>query len=276
MNVSNGLKKALGYKNKLLFDSQLKNHPDFPSYEALQYVSHKNGLKCIAINTHFEQLTNETPKPLIVRLHAPLHKFTVIDRIDEEFVYILNGSKNPARIKNQEFIDGWDQTAMIFDWQNFKPKRISTIEMVSLLWQKYKPVVFGIILFFSLLFQYFLLQTNRDFTNQFFLVSAIVGFVITLLLQLVDLGYHNPISKQVCSLWSHTGNNCNDITKSPAAKLFGMLSWSDIGFLYFTTLPAVHLLYPSQPHNIISVLTSLLAFPFISFYILQSWIQYLK
>jgi len=28
MNVSNGLKKALGYKNKLLFDNQLKSHPD--------------------------------------------------------------------------------------------------------------------------------------------------------------------------------------------------------------------------------------------------------
>lgn len=265
MNVSNGLKKALGYKNKLLFDSQLKSHPDFPSYEALQYASQKNGLKSLAINTHFEQLINETPKPLIVRLHAPVHKFVVLDRIDEYCVHILNGSRNRARIKNQEFIDGWDQTAMIFDWQNFKPKRISTVEMIRLLWQKYKPVVLGIMLFFLLLYQYFLLQTNRDFSNHFFLVSAIVGFVITLLLQLDDLGYHNPISKKVCSLWSQTGNNCNDITKSPAAKLFGMLSWSDIGFLYFTTFLVVHLQYPSQPQNIFSILISLLAFPFIPY-----------
>ncbi len=64
-----------------------------------------------------------------------------------------------------------------------------------------------------------------------FLGLKLAGVVITVLLLWYEIDKANPVLKQICGMGSQT--NCAAVLGSKQAKLFGGVSWSEIGFFYF-------------------------------------------
>ena len=58
------------------------------------------------------------------------------------------------------------------------------------------------------------------------------GVGISILLLIQSLNANNPFIKNLCTL--NGKNDCNAILKSDAAKVTSWLSWSEVGFFYFT------------------------------------------
>lgn len=58
------------------------------------------------------------------------------------------------------------------------------------------------------------------------------GIVICILLLMQSIDKNNPLINKICGL-AKTGGNCNDVLESPAAKLWGIVSWGEVGFVYF-------------------------------------------
>ena len=63
------------------------------------------------------------------------------------------------------------------------------------------------------------------------LLSKSVGVIISVLLIWYSLDIDNPFLQKVCKL--NNKSNCATILNAPASKIFGFVSWAEIGFFYF-------------------------------------------
>ena len=102
------------------------------------------------------------------------------------------------------------------------------------------------------------------------LVGHLLGILITGLLLWYEYDEHNPLLQAVCSAGKKT--NCQAVLGSKAAIVVGNITWSDIGFLYFTggylymLITGITFLYPV-------FIFSLLALPYIVFSVYyQAWV----
>ncbi|WP_312340692.1 vitamin K epoxide reductase family protein [Sphingobacterium sp.] len=108
------------------------------------------------------------------------------------------------------------------------------------------------------------------FSVLFFLLNTI-GSIVTLLLLWHDIDAHNPFLKQVCG--GQTGSfNCDAVLKSKGAFFIG-LSWSVIGFSYFTTMILSQLLFGLTNILYLSywALFSLLVVPYTLYSVYYQW-----
>lgn len=90
----------------------------------------------------------------------------------------------------------------------------------------------------------------------FFITRHVYAHVSTVLLTLLDLGgiyfsylllqkslnIHTAASERVCGVLEHGG--CDRIMELKVSKLFGVFSWSEVGFGYFSVSLATLLLFP--------------------------------
>jgi uncharacterized membrane protein len=60
----------------------------------------------------------------------------------------------------------------------------------------------------------------------------IAGITVSILLLIQTIDKDNPLVNKICAL-AKTNSHCNDVLESPAAKLFGIISWSEVGFVFF-------------------------------------------
>lgn len=101
------------------------------------------------------------------------------------------------------------------------------------------------------------------------LLLNIAGAYIGYLLLLKHLHVHRGYGDRICSLFKQT--DCNYILESDAAKLFGIISWSEIGLGYFLSNIIVLLFFPQLLEWMTMV--NLLALPYT---IWSIWYQVVK
>lgn len=94
------------------------------------------------------------------------------------------------------------------------------------------------------------------------LLLTLGGTCITALLLLFEIDKTNPQLQKFCMGGAKV--NCNAILSSKAAKLFSWLSWSEVGFYYFTGSFLYILIAPLDALTILPFL-NLLSLPFVFF-----------
>lgn len=75
-------------------------------------------------------------------------------------------------------------------------------------------------------------------------VFNLVGLGASVLLLRKSLGIKDRAAEHVCGVLQAGG--CDSIMEKKASKFFGLFSWSEVGFSYFSISLAVLLLFPSQ------------------------------
>lgn len=77
------------------------------------------------------------------------------------------------------------------------------------------------------------ISQSISLVNIIMLVFSIGGGVISYLLLQKQIYRHSLYADKICSLFKK--QDCNNVLESDASKLFGWISWSEIGFGYFIT-----------------------------------------
>jgi len=95
----------------------------------------------------------------------------------------------------------------------------------------------------------------------------LIGIIITSLLLWYEIDRNNPLLKKVCTGLSK--GSCEAILTGSQANLLGWLSWSEVGFFYFSGSLLTLLFVPGTIH--ILAWFSLLAMPYIIFSIYYQW-----
>ncbi len=96
----------------------------------------------------------------------------------------------------------------------------------------------------------------------------LAGVVVCSLLLWYEIDRNNPFLQKVCN--STKATNCNAVLQSNAAKLFGVISWSEIGFFYFAG-GLLFVLLRNEASLVLLAWLNILALPYTVFSVVYQW-----
>ncbi len=282
--ISENLNTVIGIllkRLKLNFNAgvlkRLHEHPDFPSFLSIQHILKQEGVNSIALKTTIEGLRNELPKPVLVHVITNTDLFLLVNHVDKDNVYIINENGGFEVETIEYFAKVWDGNAMIFDSDNVTPRSIPLQERTLLLMDKLKkPFILTVIL--SLLVFFFINGYDvRNIYNYLFIALPSIGLLFSVLLVIEGFDEHNPLIRKFCTSKKSKNVNCASILNSKDAYFLGIISWSDIGLVYFSFIFLLNLALPSSISLTITGVLSILAFPYILYsityqiFVAKSW-----
>ena len=254
------LKRLHNPYNEGIYQS-MKEHPDFPSFLSFQHILKKEGIDSIALNATEEELRFDLPKPILVHIKPNDGMFLLLEKIDEEYAYIINERSQLEKQPKKDFFEIWTGKAMVFDVENIKRNKTSIIDKLNLFLNKIKQPF--IILSFILILIFFLIKQERSFINLLYLIEFSIGISFSVLLLMEYFDNNNPFVKKFCISKNNKKVNCGSILNSKDAYFMNLFSWSDIGFIYFSIFFLLGLIFPENISIPFSILGFTLAFPYV-------------
>lgn len=270
------LLKHLNVKvNNTTVNETLQNHPDWPSLLCVSDSLQKWNLPNAAGKLEPADI-DQLPWPFMAEIKNRETPLVVVTEItDSNIAYISGTNKNTIAESREEFIKKWTGIYLLAEplpesgEKEFKQKRQQAF-VKSLL-----PLSL-----FLLVFSFSFIALQRNLTGAVILSSFVIGIyiqyfllaagaIISALLLWYEIDRNNPLLKKVCT--GIAKGNCNAILTGKAAKLTNWLSWSEVGFFYFTgSLLVLTLSMKEASVTIISWL-SILTLPYIIFSLYYQW-----
>lgn len=243
--------------------SRLKEHPYFPSFLSIQHVLMYEGVDSIAISTTIENLRNDLPKPVLVHVQTNTDLFLLVKNVDESNVHIINEKGGVSLEPINSFLKIWDGNAMLFDSEGIKPRKCKLQDRVLFLFDKFSVPFVISVLFLFICFFIIQLHDHRVVYNYLFLLFSLIGGIFSGLLVLQSFDEHNPYVKRFCTSRKSKKINCSSILTSKDAYFLGILSWSDIGIVFFSFVFLLNLFKPDSFSYTVTNLSTALSFPYV-------------
>jgi uncharacterized membrane protein len=220
--------------NSSSLKNALSTHHDFPSLASLSEVLEEFNVPNLATKLHPDQLS-QIPLPAIAHLSIEDGSFVVITKISEHFIEYQHNTLGKKHELLSNFYQKWDGVTLLIepneksgesDYQAIKRKNLLSSLRIS----------FAIIGLLTCIFYllYPIIESNDVSQNwQFYglIISKFTGLILSCLLIWYSLDANISFLNKVCQLNKKT--NCQDILSSKAASIGGIISWSEIGFIYF-------------------------------------------
>jgi uncharacterized membrane protein len=224
-------RELLGGKAKVTQDTwkeSLEGHPQYPSMQSLSDTLHRWGFDNAALRLIPEQLA-ELPHPFIAHFRDEGGKFIgVLDRKKDQF-RITDGLKE-SWVDMVTFEKSWSGAILLVepkekngDPEYFHKRNNEILQKLRL------PVLFStsasLILFTLLVLPAFSIVVLS------YAFLSIVGLALSTALVSLHVDGKGSPARRLCQTSDTT--DCHSILDSPAAKLFGLFSWAELGMLYF-------------------------------------------
>ena len=255
------LSKKFNFTTNAEMLQKIRNHPYYPSFASFDFALQKFGIDSLAIQAEYKHMMYDLPSPFLVHLTPNDGLFLLVDKVDEEYVYFVNEKNNIERESRSDFMKQWSGNVMALEKTELSKinKKISKVTSYA---SRLKTFLIAATLLVGLLYLVQKFSAVRDAYNYITLMLTGIGVVISSLLLIQKYDKNNPLIKRICNPTDFK-NDCHSILNSDAAHLFGVISWSTIGFIFFTFLLLVTLLLPGTVTNMIVFIFSSLAAPFI-------------
>ena len=156
--------------------------------------------------------------------------FVIIEKIFDNEVKFIQRNKN-FKISKDEFSKIWTGNILVAErnLNSIEPEYNKHFKIQFIKYLQKTSVLF--ITCFLLLISFIHYRSYFDVGLVLLLLINSIGVYIGYLLILKQLNIQSNYGDKICSLFKHS--DCNNIIESDAAKLFGVFSWSEIGFGYF-------------------------------------------
>jgi len=206
--------------------AELERHPEYPSLLAISDVLTAFGIENKAHRVDFDELTHLTC-PFIAHTRSDAGDFVVINKIESEKILISNEKRTKYNLHKDEFRKKYAGVVLSVN----PATNINTSFNLSSILTPFAIAIIFLILIIGITF-----HTNYtlNYTWQilFLTIFKTAGIFISSLLLLQSIDHNNPFIQRLCQGRAKT--DCNAILSSKAAKIFEGLSWSEVGFFYFT------------------------------------------
>lgn len=208
----------------------LENHPDYPSLLSICDSLNSWKIENIALNVEPESL-DQLPVPFLAHTKKGGGNFWVVKAVGEEVKWLDEKGKEQNKVK-QDFIKHWSGVVLLAEKDEYSgEKDFKARRKNELLYNLRAPIIIFSCLI--LVFFYALTRTKGNFLwPSLMLLTKLIGSIVTGLLLWFEIDKSDPILQQICSAGKNT--NCTAILSSKESKLFSIISWSEIGFFYFT------------------------------------------
>lgn len=212
---------------------QLYLHPDFPSLLAMSDVLTEWKVPNIASRVSKDQLV-DIPLPAMAYLDLYGGYFAPIRRVKNEQVEWLDTNRGWQTDSLADFSRKWNNIVLLMEPNeysgetNYRQKKREELLTDS----RVPGICIGFLVCLFCIRTLFLPDAVlTDRTVMGLLLAKLAGIMVTTLLLWHTIDADNSLLRTLCGLDSRT--NCNSVLTSKAAKLWGWLSWSEIGFVYF-------------------------------------------
>jgi uncharacterized membrane protein len=232
--VNNLLKIAKVNVTETTLKSKLLQHSDFPTLISLSDVLTDLKVDNMATRINPYQLS-EIPLPAIAHFENGAG-YVIINKIEDNNVEWFHDKMGIKRESIAEFSQKWQGITLLTQPSEKsgeesypKNRRFEIIENLR------NPFIISSL---TLILGYFIWThfANLSFenTNSFyaFLIAKFAGVIVSSFLIWYSIDANSSFLRSVCEINNKT--NCGNILNSEAAKIFGWLTWSEIGLFYFT------------------------------------------
>ncbi len=156
--------------------------------------------------------------------------FAIVEKIDKDDIRFIERSKR-IKIPLDEFFKMWTGYALIAEPDEKSKEPDYKLHFRKELFFNLRKIAILSILVF--LFTFAFISEKSYLHPGLVLLLAInaIGTYIGYLLVLKQLHIQSNYADKLCSLFKYS--DCNNILESDAAKLFGVIGWSEVGFGYF-------------------------------------------
>ena len=255
--------------NNSTVDETLQNHPDWPSLLSISDALTKWNIPNAAGKLE-KQAIERIPTPFLVQTLNPLSPIEVVTCVDETFVKVLSKDfVKPVSERREDFIKRWNGIYLLAEktgisgevnFKENKQKRNFRVLMQAIL----------VLLMFiiSILFiERNVLSPTQELSHLGIYIQYLIlisGVGVSTLLLWHEIDSNNPILKKVCT--GIIKGNCDAILSGKQSKVISWLSWSEVGFFYFTggLLTLLFVVPMSQGISIIGYI-NILALPYTIF-----------
>lgn len=211
--------------------SCLNKHPDYPGILAFDDCLSSWGINNQAFKISKANYSADNLLfPFIAQLAENEEQFILVHQIANGNVIYSNEKNSKKILPEDTFLNLWNGVGLYAEADGSSGETNYITNQIQYFIQRIQlPVTFIVLVAII-----YLIIGEIEFSWPLFLLglSKYVGLVICIILLLQSISSDNPIINRFCSLGKK--NNCNNIIRSDAAKITHWLSWSEIGFYYFS------------------------------------------
>lgn len=245
---------------------KLKANPYFPDLISISHTLADLGIENGALKASYEEL-EQLPTPFVVHLHDNGGMYLVAKEVNKDTItFAIEGNQTEVQ-DSEEFKKSFSGFVLVLDnEQTGLKERNYTANNTRQLFQKTR---LPLLLLAVLAFLFF----RQDLSTPIligFKVLSLAGIVTSILLLVQYIDKNNPFIKNICNNKTSKKVNCSSILNSKEGKFLGLISWSEVGFVYFCSQIIVFALFKSFSVNILAIV-SLLAFPYTFYSIYYQW-----
>jgi len=228
-------------------EQAIYTHPDYPSIRCISDALDSWKVKHLVINLSLEKL-----QALDVPVIAPLKKgeFVWVTRVTNAKVYYRRASGKERITDKDRFEKEWTgEVLAIEDVTNagepdYREKCKKEIKQ-----RLFKYAVAGgcMVLLTLLTFFSWTNDGSLPFLPKLLLLFVnVAGCCIGYLLIMQEKQQSNRLVQAFCKAGAHI--DCNEVTKSQYSKLFGIISWAELGMAYFSAVVLWICIAPISPY----------------------------
>lgn len=254
----------------------LLSHPHYPSLLSVSNALQLWRIETLALHVTGEQLP-ELPLPLLTHITNDAGSFVIITEANSQHVFYTDDKGTQVKIDKDTFLELWNGNVLLAETNENSGEEHYKRKATEEAWRKWQtPLllllwlttgVAGAVSFY----QHAAFSAEDTIYFVLILITDIAGLIISGLLLLHNYDDSNPTLKKICSAGS-TRSDCSAVLNSSASKLFSILSWADVGLVYFcgsylylTIAPYDSLFF--LPLSLLSALT----LPYTVFSIFYQW-----
>lgn len=256
----------------------LKSHPDYPSLKSICDFLNEIEVLNYAVRINASELY-EINEPFIAYSKESGGKVLLIYSINKELIYYADSHFGKKIEDTQYFLANWSGVVIVIEptersgEPDYSEKNKTEIVRKALL-----PAVIFLIIMVAI----FGIIRNKLFTDWSHGVSFVlllflihfIGLFFSFLLQWHELNFKSKFTEKLCHI--ATNMDCDAVTKSKASKVFGNITWADIGLSYFAGGLLTLCIIPVMNSINNLALFSILALPYPVFSILYQGIKIRK
>jgi uncharacterized membrane protein len=253
-------------------NNELQMHPEYDSFIAISDVLNTWLVPNAAYQLTFDELLGaEIEDPFIAFISDK--EFVVVSHLDKNYAVVSNEKWNNHKLTIAEFEEIYSGSILVAEKETTSGE-INYIEnhRKEIYNRLITPIVLlgGVMILFAFLIAHLGYITKFSWYTNLLILLKTAGLGSVSLLVIQSYSADSPIFQKLCGSAYH--NDCNPVLSSKGAKIYDVITWSEIGLFYFGGSWLV-LMFNSNNMALLQLLglLNLISLPFTFYFIYYQW-----
>ena len=213
----------------------IKHHPNSGNLLGISDILYQYNVSNISLKVDHNDLSKLEPPFLVQIKLKPSNQFAVVTNIGYGDVEYVNEKGKTLKLLKEEFLKLWTGIVLLTETDE---KSIEDDLVINQRKQFFAHLRLPFVITVLLSLITWVMCSNltsgpiSPINYSILTLLYIIGTITSILLLIQTIDKDNPLVNKICAL-ANTNSHCNDVLESPAAKLLGIISWSEVGFVFF-------------------------------------------